>query len=105
MENFLKNIILKSDKVIVQNNDDLKFLKNNGYKKAKIIYPNIKSLLNVKNIKQPPYNKKIIFLMYSRIIKEKGVSEFIVAARKLYNQSSVEFILVGNIDNNNPSTF
>ena len=31
--------------------------------------------------------------MYSRIIKEKGVSEFIVAARKLYNQSSVEFIL------------
>ena len=103
---FLKNIILKSDKVIVQNNDDLKFLKNNGYKKAKIIYPNIKkSLLNVKNIKQTPYNKKIIFLMYSRIIKEKGVSEFIVAARKLYNQSSVEFILVGNIDNNNPSTF
>jgi len=101
----LKNIILQSDKIIVQNNDDFKFFKKIGFKNVKIIFPKIKNIF-IKKKYQSKFlsKKKIIFLMYSRLIKEKGVYDYIEAAKKLFVKSFVEFILVGNIDLNNPSS-
>ena len=105
--------LLNSDFVIFQNHQDKKKLIYNLLRKkikTKIILPDLKftddDLIKYKNIKK---SKKIIFLMFCRLIKEKGISEYIEAAisiSKMYkNNQNIIFKLVGAVDLNNPSSF
>ena len=48
-------------------------------------------------------NNKIRILMASRIIKEKGVFEYLFSANQFKGKKDIEFILCGKIDQNNSS--
>lgn len=112
---FLINYIyLISNHVIFQNKDDIKisiykyFLKKINYS---IVFPTIKDSIKRTNLnyKKKTFDKKskIIFLMFCRLIKQKGVREYFKAAeiiKKKYNIKNVEFKLIGDIDLNNPSS-
>lgn len=97
----------KSSKAIFQNNYDLKYLSN------KCSIPKFRSFLikgtgiNLKYYKKMKTSKKNFkyFLMASRILKDKGVLEYLKAA-KIAKIKGVkyDFRLVGDIDKNNPSS-
>lgn len=94
-----------NQKVIVQNLDDLRLLKNLGVLnplKAKLIKGSGVNLRNFTKLKEP--KKTITICLAARLIKEKGVYEFITAAKliKLKNINA-KFLLAGKIDLNNPS--
>ena len=114
--NFFKNkyfftivynfLFLRSNKVIFQNNLDKKiifrFLKNKI--QSKIIYPTVKFKNKIKIKKKK--NKIITFTMHCRMIKQKGIIEYISAAKKIkknYKFKTV-FNLIGDPDGNNPSS-
>ena len=107
-------IYLISNHVIFQNKDDIKisiykfFINKINYS---IIFPTIKaSIKKIKlNYKRKTFDKKkkIIFLMFCRLIEQKGVREYFKAAKiikKNYKIKNVEFKLIGDIDLNNPSS-
>ncbi|MDC0853710.1 glycosyltransferase family 4 protein [Candidatus Pelagibacter sp.] len=104
---FLYRIVFLNSnlKVILQNNDDLKYLVSKAkLNKSKVIM--IKgSGVNLKDFKPSKISKKFpIVLMASRLIKDKGVEEFIKAANYLKKKNfKGEFYLVGDVDLNNPS--
>ena len=103
---FYKVIFLNSNiKVILQNNNDLKYLnkyENLNIKKVKIIKGSGVDLNHFKFSKIP--KKKLIILMASRIIEDKGVIEFLDAAKYLKkNKFKGNFFLLGDYDNDNPS--
>lgn len=112
---FLINYIyFISNHVIFQNKDDVKisiykfFLKKINYS---IVFPTIKdSIKRIKlNCKKKTFDKKskIIFLMFCRLIIQKGIREYFKAAeiiKKNYKIKNVEFKLIGDIDLNNPSS-
>ena len=99
-------MFLKSYIVIFQNNQDNKIILNIFKKriKKKIIYPSVKFNDKKNKIKNRIKNK-IVFLMHSRMIKQKGVIEFIDAIKKLAKTDRKKslFFLVGDPDKNNPS--
>ncbi len=111
---FINFIYLISNHVIFQNKDDVKtsvykfLIKKINYS---IIFPTIKN--SVKKIrlnhKRKFFHKKkkIIFLMFCRLIEQKGVREYFKAAKIIKKDKkikNVEFRLIGNIDLNNPSS-
>ncbi len=106
--NFLYRIIFlfPNLKVILQNNDDLNHLiKNCKLNKKNVIL--IKgSGVNLKEFKftELPKGRPII-MMISRIIKDKGIFEFIESAKILNKNKFFQgnFYLIGDIDKNNPS--
>jgi glycosyltransferase involved in cell wall biosynthesis len=104
---FLYRIVFLNSnlKVILQNNDDLKYLVSKAkLNKSKVIM--IKgSGVNLNDFKYSKIPKKFpIVLMASRLIKDKGVVEFIEAAEYLKKKKFKGiFYLVGDVDLNNPS--
>jgi glycosyltransferase involved in cell wall biosynthesis len=104
---FLYRIVFLNSnlKVILQNNDDLKYLitKANLNKNKVVMIRG--SGVNLNDFKYSKIPKKFpIVLMASRLIKDKGVIEFIEAANHLKkNKFKGFFYLVGDIDYNNPS--
>jgi len=60
-------------------------------------------LSKFRNIPEP--NGKVRVILASRMLKDKGVEEFVEAARSLINKKlSASFILVGGVDVGNPSS-
>ena len=104
---FLYRIVFLNSnlKVILQNKDDLKYLVSKAkLNKSKVIM--IKgSGVNLNDFKYSKTPKKfLIVLMASRLIKDKGVVEFIKAAEYLKKKKFKGiFHLVGDVDLNNPS--
>ena len=106
-------MILRANVVILQNDDDLKTIwLARFFKKVKVIYGSgvdIKSFDNNlfdKSVLRKKYSaskKDIIFLIVTRMIWEKGVSELIDAfsSKELQNQN-LKLFLVGSSDINNP---
>ena len=86
--------------VIVQNNNDLSFLKkilkikNNGF----VFIPGSGVDLNLYKPK-PKENKEIVFLFASRLLVSKGIREFASAAKTLPN---AKFLIAGSFDKDNP---
>ncbi len=103
---FYKVIFLFSNlKVILQNKDDLNYLikKSNLKKKDVQIIKGSGVNLNKFKFSNIPKGSPII-LMASRIIKDKGVFEYIEAIRILKKKNfNGKFFLIGDIDNDNPS--
>lgn len=97
-------VFLISSFVIFQNKDDQNIIFSFLKKKIKstIIFPNAK-FIGIKNKKF--YKSKFFFCMYSRIIQEKGVYEYVEAA-KLVNKiyPKITFCLIGNPDESNPTS-
>ena len=78
----LKNIILthKNKQIIIENKDDIFFLKKFQLKNNEINL--IKGVgINLNKYKKNYANSKKIVLMPSRVIKEKGIMEFVIASQ------------------------
>lgn len=93
-------------KIIFQNLDDYNLIQTyTKFEKTKsIIIPG--SGIDLKKVKYTPIrnNKKITFLLVSRLLKDKGIYEFIEASNNiLKNNDKVNFIIIGDLDKNNPS--
>ena len=117
----IKNIILlgykfttkTTKKVIFQNSDDLKLFVN------KKIIPQNKAVLikssgidtesfkpipkDEKLLKELNLDKKIVVLMIARVLKDKGVEEYIKTANMLKDKAV--FLYVGDIDKGNKNSF
>ena len=95
----------KKYKVIFQNKTDLNFLlKNTNLKKSNCaLVPG--SGVSLKKFKPKKFNFKDPIIMFpSRMLAHKGIFEFIEAARILKkNEINARFVLVGDIDKDNPS--
>ena len=104
------SIILRYEKsyIIVQNRDDLKiiqnFADNESQKKKIILIPG--SGVDINYFKTAPENDgKIIISLVARMIYDKGIKEFVCAARILSKKySNIEFNLFGSPDIHNPSS-
>ena len=87
------------DKVIFQNGDDVDELVNDGYlprEKAVIVNG---SGVNMERFKKTDIPESPVFLMVSRIIKEKGVLEYCEAARELKKtHPEARCVLLGGFD-------
>ena len=97
--------LLKDSFVSAQNKEDYNFLKINGIKKEKIQL--IKGAgVNLNKYKYVPEPKGVpVVLMHSRILWDKGVSEFIEAARLCQKlKCNSKFVLAGMPDPKNPSS-
>lgn len=97
---------VKADKLIVLNNDDKKELL-----KLKCIHLNkIEVLggigLDLDKYKQsPPPLTPVSFIFIGRLLKEKGIREFISAAKEIKRKyPDVEFNVLGDIDPENPGS-
>ena len=94
-----------NQKIIVQNNDDLKTLLNWGVlnpNKASLLKGSGVDLAEFSNLQDPKGKFTICFA--GRILKDKGVREFIKAASIIRERGKdVRFILAGDFDENNPS--
>ncbi len=112
----IKNVILtgykfsskKAKKVIFQNSDDLKMFVDLGIiSKEKAVLVKSSGIdtseWKMENGKWKINNKKPIVLMIARVIKDKGVEEFIKAAEILKDKA--EFWYAGYIDKGNKNAF
>lgn len=59
--------------------------------------------LDIYRPKEDPSTGTIRVVMASRLLKEKGVYEFVEAARLLKGHQNIKFLLAGTIDTDNPS--
>lgn len=107
VKNLLKFAINhKNQKIIVQNNSDLnEFLRLKKISdKNFILIPGSGVNLNLFNY-VPENEKNNLIIMVCRLLKDKGVYEFIEAEKKIRNKNiKARFWLVGNIDLSNPSS-
>jgi glycosyltransferase involved in cell wall biosynthesis len=94
-----------NQKVIIQNEDDLKVLVNWGVLnpfKAKLLKGSGVNLENFVNLNEPSGIPKICFA--ARLLRDKGVFEFVSAARLLKERGiNARFYLAGDLDDNNPT--
>ncbi len=101
-------------KVIFQNRDDLKFFVNKNIiskdkavliKSSGIDTKEFSPMPKNRNLLKQLYidNKKPVVLMIARVIKDKGVEEFIKAAEILKDKAT--FLYVGDIDRGNKNAF
>lgn len=89
----------KCEKVIFQNPSDIKYLTEHGYLSGSKCCLVNGSGVNMDRFRRMPVSGKPSFLMISRIIKDKGIFEYIEAAKtvkKKYPES--EFVLLGRFD-------
>ena len=114
-KNFLTLIVIflyrisfsKVYRVIFQNKDDrkkftrLKIVKQNKCVLSPGSGVDLKYFKYIKN----NFTSKTNFLLSGRLLREKGVYEFIEAARKINNETeNCKFKIVGSIDKKNPSS-
>lgn len=97
----------KSAKIFFQNNDDLSL-----FVEAGLVKPELTALLpgsgvdvqSFTPLKNASPSNKFVFLLVSRMLKDKGVVEFVNATRLLKTQyPSIECQLLGFLDAKNPT--
>ena len=105
---FLYQIALQNcDHVFFQNLEDLKFFEQNVFKRYK---PSCSRIMGSGvNLKKYPEKKArpetFSFIMVARILRDKGVFEYLEAAKKLKKiHKDIEFNYIGGVDSN-PSSF
>ncbi len=102
----LYSVSLKyNHKIFFQNPDDLQLFVQSKFatkEQAVLIHG---SGVDISFFKQTPFPEKISFLLIARLIKEKGIRQYVEAARILKQKyPSVTFRLVGWIDKGNPAS-
>lgn len=96
--NLYKYFLENNDKVFFQNPDDRNlFVERNLINKEKTVLIN-GSGVNIDEFhKTPPIKEKLRFLVMARVLKSKGIKEFIEAAKIIKNKyQDVEFDLLGS---------
>jgi glycosyltransferase involved in cell wall biosynthesis len=107
---FVKNIFISIYKLIIPKSDSVIFLNQEDklfFEKLKIVNVNKSFLINGIGINLEYFNhtplkinQKLNFLFISRLIKEKGVYDFINAAKIVkQNYSDINFTIIGQIEN------
>ncbi len=111
-------VFSQSDGVVFVNSDDPKYLENKGVISKEKIHI-IKSVgidterfsmdridtAETERIKEKLGLKdKVVVLMVARAIWDKGIREFYEAAQMLKKEGKIQFVLVGDIDEGNPSS-
>ena len=94
----------KTTKVVVQNKDDLDFfIKNNLITNAQsIVIPGFGIDANYFSISACPKNQNVTFLLIARMLWNKGIGEYLEAARNIKkNKPHINFQLLGTIDKEN----
>lgn len=95
----------RNQKIIVQNNDDLKTLLKWGVlksSKVKLLKGSGVQIKNFTNFDEPQGSITICFA--ARLLRDKGLYEFISAARLIKERGiDARFIIAGDLDENNPS--
>ena len=88
-------------RIMFQNNDDLDcFVKERIVQQAQTVIIN-GSGVDTKHFTPMPFPEQMTFLMISRLIRDKGVFEYLEAARKVRaSHKDVRFLLVGPYDTN-----
>ena len=101
----LYRIALKGSSVIFINRDDQKlFLQKKLAKKEQVNLIESCGVDTVLFSPAPEANGLPIILFSGRLLRDKGIEEFVAAARKVNRkEKSARFVLVGNIDTGNPS--
>lgn len=97
-------VLLPYSKVIVQNRDDFKFIKQLGINKSQI-YLILGSGVDTINF-SPGSNSNVqpIIALPSRMLWVKGVGEFVSAAKDIKKTHKCRFVLIGENDDNNPNS-
>ncbi|HHL34682.1 MAG TPA: glycosyltransferase family 1 protein [Desulfobulbaceae bacterium] len=100
---FLLN--LKGSRVILQNPDDVDLLSTSGVLERERIVLIRGSGVDIEEFKvQPEPSGDLIVVLASRLLWDKGVGEFVEAARQLKQQGvCARFVLVGEGDPENPT--
>ena len=90
-------------KVIFQNQDDIDEVVRRKYIKREKCELVNGSGVNMERFKRSPLPKENIFLMVSRVLKEKGVVEYFEAAKIIKDKykADAKFMFVGEIDKTN----
>ena len=90
-------------RVIFQNQDDIDEVVRRKYLKREKCELVNGSGVNMERFKRNPLTKENIFLMVSRVLKEKGVVEYFEAAKIMKDKykNKVKFMFVGEIDKTN----
>lgn len=90
-------------KVIFQNQDDIDEVVRRRYIKREKCELVNGSGVNMERFKRNPLPKENVFLMVSRVLKEKGVVEYFEAAKIVKDKykDKVKFMFVGEIDKTN----
>ncbi len=107
LKKFIFNIycllLSKANFIICQNIDDKNFLisKNYKLKNKLLLIPGSGIDLNFFNFQKIDFTRKINFLIVARIIKEKGILEFIDAAKSFIKKypDKATFTIIGNTYN------
>lgn len=97
-KHLLKIALKKCSKIWCLNNDDLLFLiqKKFCHNRQIALLPGEGIDLEHYKKKNKMYTEGTVFLMISRLLKEKGVTEFVEAAKSLKNSNeNVKFVLIG----------
>lgn len=105
---FLKNIIMKhpNKKIIVENIDDYKFLKKIFLLNNKEIDLLNGSGVDLNKFKKININKNKTVLLPARVLKEKGIREFVLASSKLKRKyPKWNFLIAGTLDYKKQSGF
>jgi glycosyltransferase involved in cell wall biosynthesis len=106
---FLYKIALKHPrKVFFQNTDDRDyFIHHNLLERTKAFYVPGSGIdtEDFKECKRPSSDSKIVFLMVARLITDKGVLEYVEAAKAILatEYTRCEFLLAGHFDEGNPT--
>jgi len=96
----------KNCRTVVQNQDDQAALLNLGISRAETLFLISGSGVNLEKFTPSDVQKtgSVKILMASRILIDKGVREYVAAARKILAlRADVEFLLAGTPDPGNPS--
>ena len=90
----------KARKIFFQNPDDVEvFVKHGLLEKEKIVMIH-GSGVNLEKFPIQELPEQVAFLCISRLIRDKGVVEYLEAAKKIKEQYSNRFLLVGPFDSN-----
>ena len=102
---FIKKLFNNSfDKIIFQNiNDKETFIKYSNYQGETSLIPG--SGIKMENfIKKEDYsNNKLKIIFASRLLRDKGINNYIELVKKMSNQN-LDFYLAGDIDKGNPNS-
>jgi glycosyltransferase involved in cell wall biosynthesis len=96
----------KNRRVIIENHDDFENLVSGGFARRDSIALIKGAGVDVQIFSQRPEPAEPVkVIMVSRLLRDKGVYEFIGAAKIVRSKnSSVQFLLVGDIDDGNPTS-
>lgn len=99
---------LSNSNVIFQNTDDMKYFKDYGLvsdKRSHLILGSGVELSQFKNLERLEENESVTILFASRLLRDKGIVEFIEAIDHIHKKKNNFIALIaGDIDPGNPSS-